>query len=103
MRGVPYGALKNCSSTTYMPLIISVMRKYLPALSNVLSLPSSHRSGRGNRKPCGGGPLGVADREDDVANVAVLAILGIRAAFMGVEDGRTRASVLRDLVEAILK
>lgn len=46
-----------------MPLNISVNRKYLPALSNEDSLRSSQRSFVGNRKPCGGGPAGVAARK----------------------------------------
>ncbi len=60
--GTTHGGRKNCSSTTYIPRIISVRRKYLPALSKELSLLSSHRSFRGRRKPCGGGPAGVAAR-----------------------------------------
>ncbi len=39
-----------------MPRIISVNRKYWPALSSALSLLSCHRRGRGRRKPDGGGP-----------------------------------------------
>lgn len=65
-----HGGLKNCSSTTYIPLAISVMRKYLPALSIVDSLLSSHRSGRFNRKPAGGGPEGVADLREVVEKAA---------------------------------
>ena len=57
-----YGGLKNCSKTTYIPLIISVKRKYLPALSKELSLASSQRSLRGSLNPAGGGPRGVAYR-----------------------------------------
>ena len=108
LRGVsrdehPYGGLKNCSKTTYIPRIISVMRKYLPALSNVLSLLSSHRSGLGNRKPCGGGPLGVADRGEDVENATVGVVLEARTAAMGVENGRARTNAVRDLAEAMLR
>ena len=65
-----YGGRKNCSSTTYMPRQISVMRKYLPALSREDSLPSSHRSSLGSRKPLGGGPAGVAARRDVLVKVA---------------------------------
>ena len=65
-----YGGLKNCSSTTYIPLAISVKRKYLPALSNELSFDSSHRGCLGSLKPGVGGPEGVADRVVDVENVA---------------------------------
>lgn len=55
-----YGGLKYCSNTTYIPLNISVKRKYLPALSKLDSLLSSHRSGLANLNPAGGGPDGVA-------------------------------------------
>ena len=65
-----YGGLKNCSKTTYIPLIISVKRKYLPALSKELSLASSHRSFRGSLNPVGGGPRGVAERNADVEKAA---------------------------------
>ena len=54
-----------------MPRSISVRRKYLPALSREDSLPSSHRSLRASRKPCGGGPAGVAKRCVDVEKVAI--------------------------------
>ena len=37
--GGTYGGLKNCSNTTYMPRIISVSRKYFPALSMTDSSP----------------------------------------------------------------
>lgn len=60
VNGKTHGGLKYCSSTTYMPLAISVKRKYFPALSNDDSLLWSHRSGLGNLKPAGGGPEGVA-------------------------------------------
>jgi len=45
-----------------MPLSISVIRKYFPALSKVLSLLSSHLLALGKRKFEGGGPAGVAGR-----------------------------------------
>lgn len=86
-----------------MPLIISVIRKNVPALSNELSLLSSHRSLRGKRKPCGGGPAGVAARmvEDEKAAVAVgLKCLDVTVPVSAVR-GRPRASAVRDLVEAI--
>lgn len=47
-------------------------RKYLPARSNAPS-PSSHRFGRGNRKPGGGGPAGVAARRTVVEKKATVA------------------------------
>lgn len=55
-----HGGLKYCSSATYMPRNISVMRKNRPARSSVDSDSSSHRFDLGNRKPDGGGPDGVA-------------------------------------------
>lgn len=55
-----HGGRKNCSSSTYMPRSISVMRKYFPTLSNVLSFSWSHRGGVARRKFLGGGPDGVA-------------------------------------------
>jgi len=45
-----------------MPLSISVIKKYFPALSQVLSLLSSHLLALGKRKFDGGGPAGVAGR-----------------------------------------
>ena len=80
------------------------MRKYFPALSNELSLPSSHCSFRGNRNPCGGGPAGVAQRKEDEEKAAVALghrIRGGRIEAMGYEDGRTRPSIESDLVDAI--
>ena len=65
-----HGGLKNCSNTTYIPRIISLKRKYLPAWSSADSLFSSHLSGFGNRNPAGGGPDGVAARRPVVENVA---------------------------------
>src|SRR5947199_4023011 len=50
-----------------MPRKISVSRKYLLALSNELP-SSSNRLGRGNLKPAGGGPEGVALRGLEVWN-----------------------------------
>ena len=79
------------------------MRKNVPALSKELSLLSSHRSFRGKRKPCGGGPAGVAARmaEDEKAAVAVgLKCLDLTVPVSGMQ-GRARASAAKDLVEAI--
>src|SRR4051812_16438199 len=55
-----YGGLKNCSIATYMPLNISVKRKYRPFLSSACSSSWSQVLGVGMRKPLGGGPAGVA-------------------------------------------
>lgn len=87
-----------------MPLIISVIRKNVPALSNELCLPSSHRSLRGKRKPCGGGPAGVAAQmvEDEKAAVAAgFKCLDVTVPAKVVR-GRARASAVRDLVEAMV-
>lgn len=46
-----------------MPRAISVMRKYLLALSKECSAPSSQRCVRGSRKLFGGAPAGVAETE----------------------------------------
>lgn len=46
-----YGGRKNCSRSTYIPLAISVRRKYLPAASQMLSLFSFHFRGVGSLKP----------------------------------------------------
>jgi hypothetical protein len=59
-----YGGRKNCSISTHMPRIISVSKKYLPALSRALSVLSSHRRGGANRKLDGGGPAGRAQRRE---------------------------------------
>jgi hypothetical protein len=60
-----------------MPRNISTSKKYLPARSNELS-PSSHRFGRDNRKPGGGGPAGVAARRIVVEKKAAVAGEGKR-------------------------
>lgn len=60
-----YGALKNCSSTTYIPRAISLIRKYFAALSRE-DPPSSQVSWRPTRKPVGGGGRGAAWRETEV-------------------------------------
>ena len=49
----------------------------MPALSNVDSLLSSHRSGRANRKPGGGGPDGVAYLMAEVEKAAREATDGV--------------------------
>jgi len=97
-----YGGRKNCSRTTYIPRNSSVKRKYLPALSRAFSLLSSHRSFRGNRKPAGGGPAGVAERKADVEKVAAgYDGLDLRAQMRGVDRG-LEDILMRDLVEAIM-
>ena len=68
-----YGGRKNCSRTTYIPRNISVKRKNFAALSRALSLPSSHRCGRGRRKFDGGGPDESACRDGHVENDAGVA------------------------------
>jgi len=76
----------------------------LPALSREVSLPSSQRSVRGRRKPCGGGPAGVAERRVEEVKVAAgdLVRAARRAAATGVEVIRVdRASVVRERVEAM--
>lgn len=55
-----YGGRKNCSIKTYMPLAISVKRKYLPSRSSVFSLSHGHSVCLLVRKFLGGGPAGVA-------------------------------------------
>lgn len=70
--GETHGGRKNCSSTTYMPLKISVRRKYLLALSMVLSFSSSHLSGLLTRRPVGDTPAGVAKRGLEVENSAAV-------------------------------
>ena len=87
-----------------MPRTISVRRKYLPALSREVSLPSSQRSLRGSRKPWGGGPAGVAARREVLVKVADgIVVRGVRKAVRGIEVGRTRASAIRERADAILK
>ena len=98
-----YGGRKNCSSTTYMPRSISVMRKYLPALSREVSFPSSQRSFRGSRKPWGGGPTGVAPRRDVLVKVADgIVVRAARRTVRGTEVGRTRASEIRERADAMV-
>lgn len=101
-----HGGRKNCSSATYMPRNISSSKKYLPALSNEPS-PSSHRFGRGNRKPGGGGPAGVAARGKVVENRATVAGDGRRPdancdGLRSVDVGRLRASIVNGFVLAIV-
>lgn len=88
-----------------MPRAISVRRKYLPALSIALSLPSSQRSLRGRRKPWGGGPAGVAARREDEVNVAAGDVVRAEqsAAVRGVNVGRVaRASTVSERVDAMM-
>lgn len=89
-----------------MPRNISNSKKYLPALSNAPS-PSSQRLGRGNRKPGGGGPAGVAARGKVVEKRATVAAVGRRPVakcegLRSVAAGRLRASMLNGFVLAIL-
>lgn len=65
-----YGALKNCSSTTYIPRAISLIRKYFAALSRE-DPPSSQVCGRPTRNPVGGGGRGVAWRWTEVVENAI--------------------------------
>lgn len=98
-----YGGRKNCSSTTYMPRSISVRRKYLPALSSEVSLPSSQRSFRGSRNPWGGGPAGVAARREVLVKVADGIVERVaRKALKGMDVGRARASIVRERAEAMV-
>lgn len=53
-----------------MPLSISVIKKYVPALSSAVSPSLYHLVGLGMRKPAGGGPAGSAARRMDVENAA---------------------------------
>lgn len=95
-----YGARKNCSSTTYMPRIISVRRKYFPALSRELSAPWSHRFGVGRRNPEGGGPDGRAARGALVEkNRAAAGELDARSSCV---VGRARANMVIGLVLAMV-
>lgn len=86
-----------------MPRSISVSKKYLPALSREVSLPSSHRSLRARRNPCGGGPAGVAKRCVEVEKVAMGGVV-LRAAKKVADDrydGRARASDTIDRADAM--
>ena len=86
-----------------MPRIISVRRKYLPALSRDDSALSSHRFTRGRRKPEGGGPAGVAAKREEVVKVADGHVLwAARTLARDEEAGRARASAARDLAEAMV-
>lgn len=90
-----------------MPRAISVMRKYLPALSSEDSFPSSHLSGLDRRKPGGGGPEGVADRRAVVEKAAtatrVAAGVNGRRDVESAAAGRLRAtSVVKGLADAIV-
>ena len=88
-----------------MPRSISVRRKYLPALSREVSLPSSQRSLRGRRKPWGGGPAGVAAKRVEVVNVAAGKVVrAVRmAAVRGVVLGLVaRVSIVREREDAMM-
>ena len=80
-------------------------RKYLPALSREDSLPSSHRSLRARRKPCGGGPAGVAKRfveEEKVAAAAGEKVVRPRRWLeRELDNGRSRRRRERERAEAI--
>jgi hypothetical protein len=105
LNGSTNGGLKYCSSTTYIPLAISLKRKYLPALSNEDSLLSSHLSGFGNRKPAGGGPDGVAARRPVVENGAKEFVAGVkgRTELESLAVGRLRAtSMVKGFADAIV-
>jgi hypothetical protein len=104
--GNTHGGLKNCSSDTYMPRNISKSKKYFPARSNEPS-PSSHRFGRGNRKPGGGGPAGVAARRKVVEKKATVAGEGRRPDancddLRRVAAEEPRASIINGFVLAIV-
>ena len=80
------------------------MRKYFPALSSALSLPSSHLSFRGSLNPWGGGPAGVALQIADDEKVAVAVGESIRDAkrdVMGDLVRRQRASITTGFVDTI--
>lgn len=76
----------------------------MPALSSEVSLLSSHRSFRGSRKPCGGGPAGVAAREAEEEKAAVARGNAVRAesvALGGAKVVSVRARPAMCLVEAM--
>lgn len=76
----------------------------MPALSREDSTPSSQRSLRARRKPCGGGPAGVAERCWDVEKVAAAGEV-VRAARMEVRGfgiGRACANLERERIVAML-
>ena len=75
-----------------MPLAISVIRKYVPALSSVDTLLSFQRSLGGSRNPAGGGPLGVA---------WCRALL--EKAVMGDANGRRRREALLEEATGLLR
>lgn len=87
-----------------MPRKISAIKKYLLALSIVLSSSSSHLFGRVTRNPGGGAPAGVAARGVVVEKrTAVAGEKRCRVALRIAEDaGRERASASSGLVAAIV-
>jgi len=100
--GSTYGGRKNCSSTTYMPRSISVSRKYLPALSNVLSFSLSHLVGFAMRKSLSDGPAGVAARREVVENnIAVGHLLMAMLLWKHANIGRLCASAVNGRAVAI--
>jgi hypothetical protein len=97
-----YGGLKNCSSTTYMPRNISVMRKYLPALSRALS-PSSQagaRPRRGTRGVCGVACRVIALVEKLLAERIVL-VEAMRGAVVGRRSPRARTAAMAVVVAVV--
>jgi hypothetical protein len=99
-----YGGRKNCSNTTYMPRKISVNKKYLLALSMVLSCSSSHLGGRVTRSCEGETPAGEANLVTDVeksADDAACRDCNWRIN-MAEDAGRERASAISGRVVAIV-
>lgn len=77
----------------------------MPALSNVDSLLSSHRSGLCRRKPGGGGPEGVAYRREEVEKAARGEEVGVneRVEFARWTAGRQRTtSIVKGFADAML-
>lgn len=95
-----YGALKNCSNTTYIPRAISLIKKYFAALSSD-DPPSSQVCGRPIRNPVGGGGRGVACRWAAVVENCEDIIAGVKNGCWSSErDGRP-AMRPSDLMDAI--
>lgn len=75
----------------------------MPALSSDDTLPSSQRSLRGRRNPCGGGAAGMAERNGDVEKVAAGDVVrAARRVASGAGIGRARVSVTRERVVAMV-
>ena len=98
---ITYGGRKNCSRDTHIPLIISIRRKYFPALSSALSLLSSHRFGLDSLKPGGGGPAGVAARGMLVEKKTIVVGEGVRETLDSAVPGLLPASIINDFALAI--